>query len=204
MRFFSKFLMTAAILTPMQGFLLTEAFAEPHSVSSPDLKPIKVKPNRAPGRLIIYANYATHRILLDDAEVPSYLSDIGIEVTSNEIHKVKVIADDNERIYQVSVDPNQIMALYVDLGAKKAAPKKEEPKTDNKATKGFLSVTAESEAQVYIDGKLVASKSPLTKYEVASGSHTVRVYFLDTKKFSKSREIYVGKNATMSVHFTKN
>ena len=56
---------------------------------------------------------------------------------------------------------------------------------------------------VYIDSKLVSDNSPVTKYEVTSGSHTVRVYFRDTRKFSKAREIQVDKDATMSVHFTK-
>ena len=48
-----------------------EAFCDPHQITSPDLKKIKVKQDRAPGRLIIYANYATHRVLLDDAEIPA-------------------------------------------------------------------------------------------------------------------------------------
>ena len=183
-----------------------EAFCDPHQITSPELKKIKVKQNRAPGRLIIYANYTTHRILLDDAEIPAYLSDVGVEVTSNEIHKVKVTADSLERIYQISVNPGQTMVLYVDLGSKKTVKKDDsaaKKKTDASDGKGFITITAESEAQVYIDGKLVSAKSPVKKHEVTSGSHTVRVYFLDTKKFSKSREIYVGKDATMSVHFTK-
>lgn len=183
-----------------------EAFCEPHQVTSPDLKKIKVKPDRAPGRLIIYTNYTTHRVLLDDAEIPSYLSDIGVEVSSNEIHQIKVTADDLERIYKVSVNPGQTMVLYVDLGSTKAVKKDSnaDKKTNNDAAaKGFVTITAESDAQVYIDGKLVSAKAPVKKHEVSSGSHTIRVYFLDTKKFSKSREVYVGKDATMSVHFTK-
>lgn len=182
-----------------------EAFCEPHEVSSPDLKKIKVKQNRAPGRLIIYANYATHKILLDEEEVPAYLSDIGVEVSSNVIHKIKVTADSTERLYQVSVDPGQTMVLYVDLGSKKAVKKDDtsKKKKNDDGTKGFVTITAESDAQVYVDGKLVSAKAPVKKHEVSTGSHTVRVYFLDTKKFSKSREVYVGKNATMSVHFTK-
>ena len=101
--------------------------------------------------------------------------------------------------------------LYVDLGSTAAAkpaeaPKKEEEKKDEKkddATTGYVTITAESEAQIYIDGKLVASKTPLKKHEVNVGSHTIRVYFFDTRKFSKSREVYVGKGASMSLNFTK-
>jgi len=179
----------------------SSAFAEPHQVSSPDLQKIKVKTNRAPGRLIIYTNYATHRVLLDDAEIPSYLGDIGVEVSSNELHKVRVVAADKEKSYQISVDPGETMALYVDLGSNKKVKADEKKKED--AYKGFLTVTAESDAQVYIDGKLVSSKSPLKKHEIATGTHAVRVYFLDTKSFSKSRDVYVGRDASMSVHFTK-
>ncbi len=177
--------------------------AEPHSVSSPDLKPIKVKADRAPGRLIIYANYATHRVLLDDAEIPSYLSDIGVEVTSNELHKIRVVSDNNERTYKISVNPGQTMPLYVDLGSKSNVKKDDSKKKDDKNAKGFITVTAASDAQVYVDGKLVTSKTPMKRYEISTGSHTVRVYFLDTKKFSKSRDVYVGKDSSMSVHFAK-
>ena len=76
-------------------------------------------------------------------------------------------------------------------------------KTDAADGIGFITITAESEAMVYVDPKLVSDKSPVTKHEVTSGTHTVRVYFPDTKKFSNSREIHVDKDATMSVHFTK-
>ena len=182
----------------------SNAYAKPHNISSPELRPVTVNADRAPGRLIIYANYATHRILLDDAEVPDYLSDIGVEVSSNELHKIRVIAEDRERTYKISVNPGQTMALYVDLGAKKTVKKdNKNTKNQDKTAKGLVTVTAVTESQIYIDGKLVSSKTPLTRYEVATGTHTVRVYFLDTKKFSKSRDVYVGKAAQISVHFNR-
>ena len=73
----------------------------------------------------------------------------------------------------------------------------------DKVTTGFLTVTTDSEALIYVDSKLVDSKTPLEKHEVNTGSHTVRVYFFDTRKFSKSRDINVEKGATMSLSFTK-
>ncbi len=182
--------------------LSASAYAEPKPISSPDLQKIRVKANRAPGRLIIYANYATHRVLLDDAEIPSYLSDIGVEVSSNELHKVRVVAADKEKSYQISVNPGETMALYVDLGSTQKV-KAEEKKKEDTAFKGFITVTAETDAQVYIDGKLVSAKSPLKKHEIATGTHAVRVYFLDTKTFSKSRDAYVGRDANINIHFTK-
>ena len=96
------------------------------------------------------------------------------------------------------------MILYVDLGAKKTVKKDSKAaKTEDKTAKGLVTVTAVTESQIYIDGKLVSSKTPLTRYEIPTGTHTVRVYFLDTKKFSKSRDVYVGKAAQISVHFNR-
>ena len=101
------------------------------------------------------------------------------------------------------------MALYTPffilLSAKKD-DKKESKKDDNKkddASVGYLSITAESEGQVYIDGRLASSKTPLKKHEVTAGSHKVRVYFFDTRKFSKERAVYVGKGVSMSLNFAK-
>lgn len=187
------------------------AVADPVEVSSPDLRPVRVTEQRAQGHLVVYANYTTHRILVDGAEIPAYLADTGIVVTSNELHEVTVIhSSGSEKKYRVSVNPKQTLALYVDLGADKNAKSNNRPtaaKDDKKkkdtANVGYITVTAASEAQVYIDGKLVSSKTPLQKHEVSVGSHTIRVYFFDTRKFSKSRELYISKGTSMSVNFTQ-
>ncbi len=183
------------------------AQAEPKDYASPDLRQIRVKPARAMGRILIQANFSAHRVIVDGAEYPAYLLDTGIEVTSNELHDITVSNTSGaEKKYRLSVNPNETLMLFVDLGGAKKNDKKDAKKDDKKqddAATGFLTITAETEAQIYIDGKLVSSKTPLKKHEVSTGSHTVRVYFFDTRKFSKSREIYVGKGATMSLNFNK-
>ena len=185
------------------------SYADPQDYSSRGLRPVAVKPDRAMGRLVVQANFSSHRIRVDGAEYPPYLLDSGIEVTSNELHEVTVSNGSAERKYRVSVNPRETMMLYVDLGktqAKKDDKKKDDKKDDKKkdeAMTGFLTVTADAEAQVYVDGKLISSKTPLNKHQVNTGSHTVRVYFFDTRKFSKSREVYVGRDANMSTHFAK-
>ncbi|MBO4350827.1 MAG: PEGA domain-containing protein [Proteobacteria bacterium] len=202
-----KLILTSLILIFAAGM----ANAEPKEYSSPDLRPIKVKETRPMGRIFVQVNFSSHKIIVDGAEYPAYLADYGIEVTSNELHNVTVSNSAGaEKKYRLSVNPNETLMLYVDLGSsvapKEEPPKKEEEKKEEKkddASTGFVTITAETEAQIYIDGKLVASKTPLKKHEVNVGSHTIRVYFFDTRKFSKSREIYVGKGATMSLNFTK-
>ena len=179
------------------------AQADPVKVESPALRKIKVNPVRPMGRLFIRTNFSSHRIIVDGAEYPAYLDDTGIEITSNELHEVTVSKGETEKTYKFSVNPNEAIVLYVDLGgnSKAASPAKDKKKDETAV--GYLNITAETEAQIYIDGKLISSKTPLNKHEVTSGSHTVRVYFFDTRKFSKSREVYVGKGVTMSLNFTK-
>ena len=112
------------------------ALAEPVEVSSPDLRPVRVRPDRPMGRLIIYANYSTHRILVDGSEFPVYLADSGIEITSNEIHEIVAInASGAEKKYRVSVEPAQTLALYVDLGGAQKADKKKDDKPAKKDEK---------------------------------------------------------------------
>lgn len=186
--------------------LSANALADPVEVFSPPLRPVSVKSDRAMGRIFVQANFSSHHIVVDGVEYPAYLSDYGIEVTSNELHEVKVSNGVFEKKYKLSVNPNESLMLYVDLGGatqKPAADNKADNKKKEDANLGYITVTAESEAQVYVDGKLMPSKTPMRKQEVSTGTHSVRVYFLDTRKFSKTREVYVGKGATMSVNFTK-
>ena len=179
------------------------ASADPIKVESPSLKRIKVNPDRPMGRLFIRTNFSSHRIIVDGAEYPAFLDNTGIEITSNELHTVTVSKGEIEKTYKFSVNPKEAIVLYVDLGGDKKNTQPAKSNQKEEAVTGFLNITAESEAQIYIDGKLISSKTPLSKHEVSSGSHTVRVYFFDTRKFSKSREVYVGKGVTMSLNFTK-
>jgi len=189
--------------------LCASAQANPREISSPDLPSVVVRSDRAPGRLVVKANFRTHTVRVNATEYTRDLEDIGMVVPSNELHVIKVSNGRAEREYRVAVNPGQTLVLYVDLGstaasARPAQPAAAEPtEAPTDAALGFLTVTTETDAQVYVDGKLISSKSPLNKHEVTSGSHTVRVYFLDTRRFSKSREVFVGKGATMSLHFGK-
>lgn len=199
----THFIRFTALLFVLCSFVHS-ASAEPTNVTSPDLRPIKVKSDRPMGRILIQANFSSHNIKVDGAEYPPYLIDYGIEVTSNELHEVVVSNSAGaEKKYRLSVNPGETLMLYVDLGGQKTEAKPTNNNKKDEASTGFLTITAETEAQIYIDGKLVSSKTPLKKHEVPTGSHTVRVYFFDTRKFSKSREIYVGKGSTMNLNFTK-
>lgn len=186
------------------------AWAQATADTSSDLRKIHVKADRPNGVLIINTNFSNHRVTINNSEYPAYLQDSGMSLPSNVLHKVKVTKGEVEQIYELSLNPGEALILYVDLGlavpkAKTSVPV-EDPNVGGDtpdASVGYLSITTESEAQVFVDGTLVTAKSPLTRHEVPQGSHSVRVYFLDTRKFSKSREIYVPQGTAMSQHFTK-
>ncbi|MCL2324876.1 MAG: hypothetical protein FWC40_00010 [Proteobacteria bacterium] len=189
--------------------LYSSAQANPRQISSPDLPSVVVRSDRAPGRLVVRTNFRTHTVRVNATEYTRDLEDVGMVVPSNELHVIKVSNAQAEREYRVAVNPGQTLVLYVDLGstvtsvrqAQPAAPG--QPEAPTEAAMGFLTVTTETDAQVYVDGKLVTAKGPLNRHEVTSGSHTVRVYFIDSRRFSKSREVFVGRGATMSLHFGK-
>lgn len=187
-------------------------WCEPVEVSSPQLRQIKVDDDRPTGRIIIYANYSSHRVIINGVEFPGDMSDRGVEVVSNEIHEVKVVSSGGvEKKYRLSVNPGQTLALYVDFGATKA--KKDENKGDGKDDSkkddvgiGYLTVRAEVESQVFIDGRVAPKHTPLIKHPVKSGMHSVKVQFLDPNgrgKFSKTKELHVAEGQTMSLTFSK-
>lgn len=68
---------------------------------------------------------------------------------------------------------------------------------------GFLTVNASPTAQVYLDGKLVASKTPLAKHELDAGSHTVRVFFIEDKKFSETKRATITDGRHVNLYFQK-
>ena len=43
--------------------------------------------------------------------------------------------------------------------------------------KGFVTVQSKPWGSVYVNGTLVAAETPLVRYPLSSGSHTVQVYF---------------------------
>ena len=66
---------------------------------------------------------------------------------------------------------------------------------------GHLSIRAEPEGQVFIDGRVVATSTPLLDHELSPGTHTVKVYFVADRQFSPERRVRVEAGETRSVFF---
>jgi len=69
------------------------------------------------------------------------------------------------------------------------------------ADMGRLSIRAEPEGQVFIDGRVVATSTPLLDHELSPGTHTVKVYFVADRQFSPERRVRVEAGETRSVFF---
>ncbi len=67
---------------------------------------------------------------------------------------------------------------------------------------GLLTIQSDAgdQAKYYINGKMVVQDSPIENYQIISGTHTARAYFMSTRKFSKSLtfEIEKGYHTTLS------
>lgn len=160
------------------------------------------------GHLLIRANFKTHSIKINGEPYPSLFKDVGIDLPPNKVHQISVSTNDGAftKNYQVSLDPGENLVLFLEISAENPKNKKNEPAKEKKkedAGEGYVSVTAVADAQVYLDGKMISGKVPLRKYAVTAGSHSVRVFFTETKKNSKTREVYIAKGATMNLHFNE-
>ena len=107
------------------------------------------------------------------------------------------------RDIEVNISKGSITDIRFSSADIPSKPAPEAPKQNiEPGTTGFVSIAAESESQVYIDGKLIPVKAPIESYQLASGTHTIRLYFFDIRRFSKSIEIKVQKDTITTLQFT--
>ncbi|MFA5624949.1 MAG: hypothetical protein WC966_07830 [Bradymonadales bacterium] len=159
--------------------------------------------------LYVFANYRVYSVSINGQSYHNYDGNVGVKLrpyVANEVQiRAEIAGGVIDKKYTLSLKPDETHYLFVELGSAPPPKQAEVAPSQDVANDsgGFLSITSEVEGQVYVDGKLAAAKSPLQKHPVSVGSHSVRIYFLDTRKFSRSRDVYVAKGATMSLHFAK-
>lgn len=69
--------------------------------------------------------------------------------------------------------------------------------------RGSVSVNARPYGQVWINGRMVASETPLLNHELSAGSHEVRVFFVEAGEFSEIRRVQVEPGQNQRVVFTR-
>lgn len=70
---------------------------------------------------------------------------------------------------------------------------KDQPKSKN----GYLTVNIKGgSGKVYVDDKLVSSKTPLNRYSLAPGPHTIKVYYPDLKRYSDALKVTINPGLT--------
>ncbi|MSP73908.1 MAG: PEGA domain-containing protein [Myxococcales bacterium] len=67
---------------------------------------------------------------------------------------------------------------------------------------GFISVASNPWASVYINGNQVASETPLVRYPISTGSHSIQVYFKDKRDDrSSTKRVMVERGEETKVRF---
>lgn len=70
---------------------------------------------------------------------------------------------------------------------------KDQPKAKN----GYLTVNIKGgSGKVYVDDKLVSSKTPLNRYSLSPGAHTIKVYYPDLKRYSAPLNVSINPGLT--------
>jgi hypothetical protein len=82
----------------------------------------------------------------------------------------------------------------------RAARKQPRPEVLEQA---FVSVSATPWGVVFIDGKKVASETPLYRHPVAPGRHEVRVYYAEQKTFSQRQVVVLEPGQHRSIGFER-
>ena len=120
-------------------------------------------------------------------------------------HTIRALFD-REDLYSRDIEVNISKGSITDIHFSSAdIPPQPVTKTPKQkiepGTTGFVNIATDYESQVYIDGKLIPVKAPLESYQLASGPHTIRLYYFDVRKFSKSLEINISKDTITKLQF---
>ncbi len=173
--------------------------------------------------IIVRTSFKSNTVTINGQPYPQH-SEVGAMVASGRRHEVVVTHTGSNftKRYDVVLQKGEARILVVDLSGAtnkasaaptsaapvqmaSAAPppleSKEDPVAEVVDGAGFLTVNSNPSGQVYIDGKLVASKTPLTRFKVDNGNHTVRVYFVDLKKFSEPKRAMVSDGRHLNLYF---
>lgn len=170
--------------------------------------------------IMVQADFANTTVTIDGKPYPVH-SEVGAIVAPGKLYEV-VVTDNRSNTtarYQVQLRAGEarlIMAALASSGPsapsapsrpvtrnvpEKGQPEEEQRREEEVAGAGYLTVNATPAAQVYIDGKLVASKTPLVKHKVQPGNHTVRVYYVDDKKFSETKRAMITEGRHVNLYF---
>lgn len=195
------------------GLVAPSAYAEPKHTE----KKSKKHTAKDAAYIVVQATFSTTTVTINDQPYPEN-SKVGAVVVANKPYEV-VVTDtksSSTKRYMVTLERGEARVIIVDLSggtaggggsphpttvtANQAVPAAEA----DGSSSGFLTVNASPTAQVYIDGKLVASKTPLVKHTVGMGNHTVRVYYVDLKKFSETKRAMISEGRHVNLYFQSN
>lgn len=173
--------------------------------------------------IIVSTDFATNTVTIDGQPYARkhQRSKVGMPVLSGTLHLVQIENSDSKakKTYRIKLKKGEARVILVELSgydlkggpsppsrnpAVNKANKRVAVKADDKGDEeniGFLTVNSVPTAQVYIDGKLVSSQTPLVKHKVAPGNHTVRVYYTDKKKFSETKRALITQGRHVNLYF---
>ncbi len=212
--FFAVLVMGCLLLAPAP-FASAEPTDDAHPSQAKQLNP------KDAAFIVVRADFRKTAITVNDKPYPQH-SKVGAAVAPNRTHEV-VITDTGSQTtkrYRVRLKKGEARIIIVDIsggspftpstaraksnkGKKEAKTNKKDKNEDAKGS-GFLTVNASPNAQVYIDGKLISSSTPLVKHTVKTGNHTVRVYYVDLKKFSETKRAKITEGRHINLYFNSN
>jgi hypothetical protein len=215
--------------SPTVGNLKTAASTSSSSASGSSGEPTFNNPNvphpplRFPPKeaafVIVHASFAHTEVTVDGLPYPQR-SHVGAVVHGGHGRVHEVVVKDTKtnaaKTYAVRLRAGEAHVLVVDFseGSMPSAPPKtpggQPPKTPDKgapeaangeAEMGYITVNSKPESRVYIDGKMVSQTTPLNRYKLPVGSHTVRVFYTGANEFSETRRASITADRHISLHF---
>ncbi len=186
-------------------------------VNNPNVKPLPITfPAKEAAFIIVHAVFAHTEVTINGMPYPQR-SEIGSVVRggTNRVHEVVVKDTKNNatKTYHLRLRPGDAHILVVDFsegnmpsvpakgGATPNKPDKAEEKSEPSGDMGYITINSKPEARVYIDGKMVSDTTPLNRFKLPAGSHTVRVFYTTTNEFSETRRASITADRHISLHF---
>ena len=175
------------------------------------------------GRLIVITNFTRARVTVNGDSYPAYSDDgenRGIELPANQVHEVFVEFDDNERFYEVTLDPGEERLLMVELtGMGDSPPRTERPERRSRSDErrrsrpqdrddddddiaddeGRITVYSRPRGDIYVGDRNTGEQTPST-VDVDPGRHEVQVEY-EGGEMSETKTVRVREGSRVKLFF---
>lgn len=170
------------------------------------------------GRLIVITNFTRATVTVNGDTYPSYSDDgqnRGMELPANRSHEILVEFDENERVYDITLEPGEERMLMVELTGSSGSsrPSRSERRSESERSRpqdrpdsddidddeGRITVYSRPRGEIYVGERSTGEQTPST-VDIEPGRHEVQVQY-EGGEMSETKTVRVRQGSRVKLFF---